>query len=60
MDYILENKAENLEKMVSFDDVPITLMRDLLAAVVRGEREDGEGEADGGDTSEHQFTTMYQ
>ena len=54
MDYVLENKAEVLEK-ISFDDAPGNLMRDLLAAVVRGERE--EGEADG-DNSKHQFTTM--
>jgi len=32
MDYILENKAEVLEKMISFDKVPSTLMRDLFAA----------------------------
>ena len=54
MDYVLENKAQVLEK-ISFDDAPGNLMRDLLAAVVRGERK--EGEADG-DNSKHQFTTM--
>jgi hypothetical protein len=55
MDYILKNKAEVLEKMVSFDDVPSTLMRDLLAAVARGERE--EGGADG-NNAELKFSTM--
>ena len=55
MDYILMNKAEVLEKMVSFDDVPSTLTRDLLAAVARGERE--EGGADG-NNAELQFSTM--
>ena len=38
MDYIMENKAKVLEK-ISFDDAPGNLTRDLLAAVVRGERE---------------------
>ena len=53
MDYIVENKAEVLEK-ISFDDAPGNLMRDLLAAVVRGDR--NEGGADG--NAEHQFATM--
>jgi CMP-N-acetylneuraminic acid synthetase len=56
MDYILENKAEVLEKMVSFDDVPRNLMRDLLAAVARGERE--EGRTDGDNNVELQFNAM--
>ena len=53
MDYIMENKAKVLEK-ISFDDAPGNLTRDLLAAVVRGERE--EGGADGDNNT--QFTTM--
>ena len=56
MDFVVKNKAEVLEKMIFFDNVPSTLMRELLAAVVRGERE--EGGADGDNNSEHQFTTM--
>jgi hypothetical protein len=54
MDYIVKNKTEILKKMVSFDDVPSNLMRDLLAAVTRGEREEG------GVGGEHEnlFTTM--
>jgi hypothetical protein len=55
MDYILKNKAEVLKKMVSFDDVPSTLMRDLLAAVARGEREEGGTD---GNNAEVQFSTM--
>jgi hypothetical protein len=56
MDSIAENRTKVLEKMISFDKVPSTLMRDLLAAVVRGERE--EGGADEDNNFEHQFTTM--
>ena len=38
MDYILENKAEVIEKLSFADTVPGTLMRDLLVATARGER----------------------
>ena len=41
MDYIVENKNEFLDK-ISFNDVPSTLMRDLLAADVRQKRRDFE------------------
>ena len=53
MDYIMENKAKVLEK-ISFDDAPGNLTRDLLAAVVRGERE----EVGVGGENENLFTTM--
>jgi hypothetical protein len=42
--------------MASFDDVPRNLMRDLLAAVARGERE--EGRTDGDNNVELQFNAM--
>lgn len=54
MDYVLENKAEVLEQ-ISVDDALGNLMQDLLTAVVRGEREEGEAY---GDNSKHQFKTM--
>jgi hypothetical protein len=38
MDYIVENKDEVQEKLSFADTVPGNLMRDLLAAVSRGER----------------------
>jgi len=41
MDYIVENKAEVIEKLSFADTVPGTLMRDLLVATVRGERNVG-------------------
>jgi hypothetical protein len=53
MDYILENKAEVLEK-TSFVNAPGNLMRDLLAAVVRGDRNEGGSDRN----AEHQFATM--
>jgi hypothetical protein len=37
MDYIVENKAEVIEKLSFADTVPGTLMRDLLVATVMGE-----------------------
>ena len=37
MDYIMENKDEVLEKITFDEMIPGNLMRDLLAAVVRGE-----------------------
>jgi len=40
MDYIVENKAEVIKKL-SFADAPGTLMRDLLVATARGERNVG-------------------
>jgi hypothetical protein len=56
MDYIVKNKTEVMDK-ISFDEmIPGNLMRDLMAAYARGERE--EGRADGDNNSEHQFTTM--
>jgi hypothetical protein len=54
MDYIVKNKIKVIETMTSFDDVPSTLMRDLLTAVARGEREEG---GVGGE-NENLFTTM--
>jgi hypothetical protein len=45
MDYIVKNKAEVLEKK-SFVNAPGNLMQDLLAAVVRGEREEGGTDGD--------------
>jgi hypothetical protein len=54
MDFIVKNKAEVMDK-ISFDEmIPGNLMRDLLAAVARGERE--EGGADGDNTA--QFNAM--
>jgi hypothetical protein len=41
MDYIVENKGEVIEKLSFADTVPGTLMRDLLVATVRGERNVG-------------------
>ena len=54
MDFIVENKIKVIETMTSFDDVPSNLMRDLLTAVARGEREEG---GVGGE-NENLFTTM--
>ena len=54
MDYMMENRDEVLEKL-SFTDVPGTLMRDLLAAVSRGERNVGGNDGDGG---ESQYNAM--
>jgi hypothetical protein len=53
MDFIVENKIKVLEK-ISFDDAPGNLTRDLLAAVARGEREEGGADGD----NANQFTTM--
>jgi len=54
MDYIVKNKTEVMDK-ISFDEmIPGNLMRDLMAAYARGERE--EGGADGDNNT--QFTTM--
>jgi hypothetical protein len=41
MDYIVENKAEVIKKLSFADTVPGTLMRDLLVATGRGERNVG-------------------
>jgi hypothetical protein len=42
IDYIVENKANVIEKnLLSFVEAPGTLVRDVLATVLRGEREDG-------------------
>jgi hypothetical protein len=41
MDYIVENKNTILDN-ISFNDVPSTLMRDLLAAEIREKRRDSE------------------
>jgi hypothetical protein len=41
MDYIMENKDEVLEKITFDEMIPGNLMRDLLAAVVRGENRTG-------------------
>jgi hypothetical protein len=42
IDYIVENKADVIEKnLLSFVEAPGTLVRDVLATVLRGEREDG-------------------
>ena len=40
MDYIVENKANVIEKL-SFTDAPGTLLNDMLAACVRSETKDG-------------------
>jgi hypothetical protein len=53
MDYIVENKAEVIEKLSFADMIPGTLMRDLLAAVSRGERN-----IDGRDGDESQYYSM--
>jgi len=55
MDYIVENKAEVIERLSFADTVPGTLMRDLLAAVSRGERNVGGNDGDGG---ESQYNAM--
>ena len=39
MDYIVENKSDIIGK-VSFDNVPGSMMADLLTAMARGEPED--------------------
>jgi hypothetical protein len=54
MDYIVEKKGEVIEKL-SFANAPGTLMRDLLAAVSRGERNVGGNDGDGG---ESQYNAM--
>jgi hypothetical protein len=41
MDFIVENKSEVIKKMSFFDMVPGTLMKDLLVATSRGERNVG-------------------
>ena len=41
MDFIVENKSEVIKKMSFFDMVPWTLMRDLLVATARVERNVG-------------------
>lgn len=43
MDYIVSNKHSIMDK-VSFDDLPGSLMKDLLAAMARGEEQTGDGE----------------
>ena len=48
MDFISENKIEAMNKS-SFTDAPGTLMRDLLAAVARGEQN---GETDRNDNND--------
>jgi len=53
MDYIVENKAEVIKKLSFADMIPGTLMRDLLAAVSRGERN-----IDGSDGDESQYHSM--
>ena len=40
MDFLVENKADVIEEL-SFTDIPGTLIRDVLATVLRGEKEDG-------------------
>jgi hypothetical protein len=46
MDFIVKNKDEVMDK-ISFDEmIPGNLMRDLLAAVARGEREEGGADGD--------------
>jgi hypothetical protein len=55
MDYIVENKAEVIEKL-SFANAPGTLMRDLLVATARRERNvDG---SDGDGSGESRFNAM--
>jgi hypothetical protein len=54
MDFIAKNRTNVIGK-ISFNDAPGNLMNDLLAAVVRGER--NEGGADG-NNAELQFSTM--
>ena len=41
MDFIVENKAEVIEKLSFADMVPGTLVRDVLVATARGEKKDG-------------------
>jgi len=53
MDYIVENKAEVIKKLSFADMIPGTLMRDLLAAVSRGERN-----IDGSDGDESQYNAL--
>jgi hypothetical protein len=50
MDYIVENKAEVINKL-SFANAPGTLVTDVLAAVSRGERVAGGSGGDGDDES---------
>ena len=50
MDYIVENKAEVIERLSFADTVPGTLMRDLLVATVRGEGNVGGADGDGGES----------
>jgi hypothetical protein len=46
MDFIVKNKTDVMDK-ISFDEmIPGNLMRDLLAAFARGEREEGRAEGD--------------
>jgi len=40
MDFLVENKADVIEEL-SFTDIPGTLIRDVLATVLREEKEDG-------------------
>jgi len=49
MDYILTNKGDIMDK-VSFDNLPGSLMKDLLAAVARGEQS--------GDSNSTDYNTM--
>ena len=56
MDYIVENKAEVIERLSFADTVPGTLMRDLLVATARGERNvDG---SDGDVDDQSHFNSM--
>jgi hypothetical protein len=54
MDFIAKNRTNVIGK-ISFNDAPGNLMNDLLAAVVRGERNDGGAD---GNNAELQFSTM--
>jgi hypothetical protein len=54
MDFIVKNKTEVVDKITFDEMIPGNLMRDLLAAVVRGDRNEGGADED----AEHQFATM--
>jgi len=41
IDYLVENKADVIEKLITNDSIPASLIKDLFVPVLRGEKKDG-------------------